>query len=1179
MHEELAVLAVAVKVFLQKALPRLGDDWWSSRVIDKLSDHTRSRAQLESWTELDRLDTAALLQVLKHNWRELRESGAVRFEDYTLVQECLDIRHRLAHAPVGVRTDDRVAYRDIDTICLLATRLRAPEEIMALLEDARERALSRITDADRPATSSPAPPGTSAPAEPASPTDGAFAIGDMVRVVATPDVVGMVHSSRGVGPAATYQVFHSGAFHRYLADQLAPVGAPEPARLSADELRAQLTAARINNLSQGVLYSFNSGRIEYEPYQFRPVLKLIRSDRPRLLIADDVGVGKTIEAGLILKELSARQTVESVLVICPKPLVTEHKWRTELKRFDEDFVELDGPALRNCIREAQDDGEWPRNFRKAILPYSLLDSGFLEGKDRRHGRIPGIDELDFLHWDLVIIDEAHHVRNSSTQAYKAIKSILDAADAAVFLTATPIQTSDDDLYTLLNLLRPDVIIGKPEFRQMLEPNGFLTQASIAARGGLPGWRGDVDAHLESALATAWGAKVMTHDPDIQYVRSLLSASTDDDADVRVKVIRQVEELNTFAGIINRTRRRDIGNFTTRRPETVSVEFSEAQQEVYTTLMELCRQLVVQSHGGMPEEFLLGMLQRQASSSINGLAPFIRSIIENRAAALDPYEPDSDVLEESEATISSLSSDLADITEKIVAKAERLEDDPKFDAFRTIVEDKKGLDNNKMLVFSTFRHTIAYLDKRLRALGVRVGIVTGVVPDEERRQLRKRFALDKDDAKALDVLVSSEVGTEGLDYQFCDSIVNYDLPWNPMRIEQRIGRIDRRGQKSESISIKNLITKGTVDASIYERCLVRIGVFENALGASEEILGDLTVQMRRIGEDLTLTEEQRDERLIQLADNQLSRSHEESRLEEEQDNLFGLSVQATSDSVDAAVSPWLMSDGLLNLVETYLRDLDPDPRLVVRSQGALNVRPSRQTRKDLLAELGRTSEPDALARRWQSFLKSGESSVRLSPDPEVATEDPTCQILGISHPLVRQAAAHVGRPHASQVSLLSSDEDLPRGRHEFAIFGWTVHGVTKDYALQCVSSCGEVVSRWEEVLAAAQDSSVSSDPDVDELDHMHYSIHQAARSVHVNRSREQIDKRMSSLSMSLDARRGMLEDLLARVTEPKIQRMRSQEINNIERDTETRLEELEHSKSLCDIHAEPLVYGTLEVVDS
>src|SRR5207253_7136961 len=127
--------------------------------------------------------------------------------------------------------------------------------------------------------------------------------------------------------------------------------------LTADELRAHLTSLHIRSPSTANLFSLRSGRVQFVPYQYRPVLKLIRADRPRLLIADEVGVGKTIEAGLIIKELRARMEISSVLVICPKALVAERKWFTEMKRFDEHFIALDGPLLRHCLQETDLEGE------------------------------------------------------------------------------------------------------------------------------------------------------------------------------------------------------------------------------------------------------------------------------------------------------------------------------------------------------------------------------------------------------------------------------------------------------------------------------------------------------------------------------------------------------------------------------------------------------------------------------------------------------------------------------------------------------------------------------------------------------------------------------------------------------------------------------------------------------
>ena len=172
----------------------------------------------------------------------------------------------------------------------------------------------------------------------------------------------------------------------------------------------------------------------------------------------------------------------------------------------------------------------------------------------------------------------------------------------------------------------------------------------------------------------------------------------------------------------------------------------------------------------------------------------------------------------------------------------------------------------MLVFSFFLHTLDYLEVRIREAGFRVAVVNGRVPDEERDLLRGRFRLGRGEGDALDVLLSSEVGCEGLDYEFCDRLVNYDIPWNPMRIEQRIGRIDRFGQTSEKVLIYNFITPGTVEERIYFRCFERLGIFRDTVGDLEEVLGETVAELNRVVLDPSLTPEQLDEKARQLADN-------------------------------------------------------------------------------------------------------------------------------------------------------------------------------------------------------------------------------------------------------------------------------------------------------------------------
>ena len=199
-------------------------------------------------------------------------------------------------------------------------------------------------------------------------------------------------SSRGAvvavlagNPENRFKVFIDGTTQTFYASQLQAEDQREEKEnaLPCDQFHAYLTALQIKYPGLSTLYSLNAARVDFIPYQFRPVLRFIRSDRPRMLIADGVGVGKTIEAGLILRELQARREIRSVLIVCPRPLVIEKKWQNEMKRFEERFTHLDGSTLRYCINEMDLDGVWPDQHQKVIVPYSLFDERLL------HGSAPG----------------------------------------------------------------------------------------------------------------------------------------------------------------------------------------------------------------------------------------------------------------------------------------------------------------------------------------------------------------------------------------------------------------------------------------------------------------------------------------------------------------------------------------------------------------------------------------------------------------------------------------------------------------------------------------------------------------------------------------------------------------------------------------------------------------------
>ena len=202
-----------------------------------------------------------------------------------------------------------------------------------------------------------------------------FSLGQVVVLKSDKSIKGAIIAIIEGTPETRYQVFTSTlGIQVYYASQLEEENVDiSLEKVSAERFHAGLTAALIRNPSLSSLYSLNTAKIDFIPHQFRPVLKFIRSDRPRLLIADGVGVGKTIEAGLILRELQARRNLDSVLIICPKPLIIEKKWETEMARFDEEFVPLDGEKFRHCISELDLEGEWPDKYKKAIANISALD--------------------------------------------------------------------------------------------------------------------------------------------------------------------------------------------------------------------------------------------------------------------------------------------------------------------------------------------------------------------------------------------------------------------------------------------------------------------------------------------------------------------------------------------------------------------------------------------------------------------------------------------------------------------------------------------------------------------------------------------------------------------------------------------------------------------------------------
>jgi len=515
-------------------------------------------------------------------------------------------------------------------------------------------------------------------------------------------------------------------------------------------------------------------------------------------------------------------------------------------------------------------------------------------------------------------------------------------------------------------------------------------------------------------------------------------------------------------------------------------------------------------------------------------------------------------------------------------------DRKLQALLKIALDKQSLPNNKIMVFSTFRHTLSYLYKRLSDERLRVGLVHGGVPNDERVAIRRRFQLDKSDPNALDIVLFSEVGCEGLDYQFCDCMVNFDLPWNPMKIEQRIGRIDRRGQKSEKVSIYNLITPGTVDADIYDRCLKRIGVFERELGAGEEILGEITCEIRNIAEDLILTPEQQRTKLQQLADNKIRLVQEQQDLEDKQRDFFGLRLPAAQDEeeIDNASSYWLKPNAIHNLVTQYLRSAcGTGHEYILGDKDLKTLRMSQDLREKLLSDFRKLPFQKSVVRKqWAEWLKGKDQHLSITFSTECAVDNPDATLLTPFHPLVRQAARDCHAADCPITTCQIGDDSIPPGEYPFSLYQWQLHGVCDDVVLRAVSTSKAISEQLTSYLERSEETgsewiTLPSEEVFENLEQRHYRMLKEAIHEHRARVRQLVDYKLESLTTSHTARLASLKEQLAQATNEKIRKMRSGQIRVADADYERRKVKLERAAELAGITFKRVASGVLAVVQT
>ena len=376
----------------------------------------------------------------------------------------------------------------------------------------------------------------------------------------------------------------------------------------ADRFAATLTRAKLREQLTDTVYSFRATKTIFRAYQFRPVIRLLETGQLRLLIADEVGLGKTIEAGLVWTELDARRQADRVPVVCPSMLVP--KWRAEMReRFDYELQELDRPRLDELL-ERIDEDRMPSRFAGVCSLERL--------------RVwSGLDDLAELapRFDLIVVDEAHAFRNSETRSHALGAQLSDWADALIFLSATPLNLGNEDLFSLLQLLAPGEFDNRFVLEQRLEPNAEL-HALSASLFDVDVTNADRLGRLRSIESLDFGPAVAARPEYRELVALLQRESLLAPQITRAK--RLIGQLHALSAVVTRTRKVEVQERkAVREAVQIPVERTDPEAAFYAAFeqWQIDRARVLQ----LPVGFVTQMPLRLASTCL----PAARDRVLNR----------------------------------------------------------------------------------------------------------------------------------------------------------------------------------------------------------------------------------------------------------------------------------------------------------------------------------------------------------------------------------------------------------------------------------------------------------------------------------------------------------------------------------------------------------------------
>jgi SNF2 family DNA or RNA helicase len=807
-------------------------------------------------------------------------------------------------------------------------------------------------------------------------------------------------------------------------------------------LRRVLTYEKVKGDLTNIFYSMESSNTDFYPHQFKPVMTFIESPVGRMLIADEVGLGKTIEAIYIWKELQARQDARRLLIVCPAML--REKWRNDLKhRFNIRGEIITPQDLLQRLTEiaaekAEDAFTYIVSLESIRTPVEFEDEG--TGSVRaRLARIlvsqPASEA--FALFDLVVMDEAHYLRNPATANHRTAVLLQEAARHLVLLTATPIQLNSDNLYQLLRLIDPDQFYDTQLFAQMLGANAHIVKAQRAL------WRQPpAPMEAKAAIDEALQADYFRADPVLAQAPALLAAGPLSDAK-RIELLRTLESRSLLSLYMSRSRKREVlEKRVARAAQSPALLFNPAELALYQHVSRRVRDMA-QGKIGFALFPLISRQRQMASSLVGALESWDEKGIadelvwEDFGRSVELETGDGDASLDDAAQSAPAYGAQFDI-----AELERT--DSKYLLLREVLQRELAANPaEKFVVFAFFRGTLKYLHRRLAADGIHSTLLMGNLGDE-----KDTVIADFAKTSGPSVLLSSEVGSEGLDLQFCRFLVNYDLPWNPMKVEQRIGRLDRLGQKAERISIINFAVQNTIEDRIVMRLYDRINVFRESIGDLEDILGPVTDQLVIELLDPNLSDAEKEERAAQTTLALENRRQEQEKLEQEAVNLVGFS-DFILDSIRGSRDKgrWLSATELIAFVEDFF---------LVQYQGTTIAPHEHQgARLISLSEEARGS----LAHFIAQHNPASRTRLHRTAEPIACLFDPhgvgetarSVELIEPAHPLIQWIREHYAHEHGAlfQVSALTAPAaalEMPAGDYVYCIHRWSLQGLKSEHTL-------------------------------------------------------------------------------------------------------------------------------------